>query len=259
MAFDLLSFEGVCALWEEVRRYVARPGEGTSATPKPLLPHAYGSPVASERQLQLLREKAATEPPDAFQRRAGDFLKAFPHDAQVHYLRFQNFLRHKNYTAAMDALHTYFDYSGGHHAALQQSDTKLGHFQNALLSMCAAHIECGNLAQAFQALDETLRMAQQQNDDGCLAHALAQLCHLLSLPITGHPSLSSIEGPEEQQVGFRTMRVRRKHEHLLLLLRRCLKRARDFKLPHLEAYAALSLARFNMLHSSNDHIVCCCV
>jgi anaphase-promoting complex subunit 5 len=41
------------------------------------------------------------------------------------------------------------------------------------------HAHFGHVDEATQALNEAVRIAQQYNDDACLAHALAALCHML--------------------------------------------------------------------------------
>lgn len=43
--------------------------------------------------------------------------------------------------------------------------------------------------RAMLALNETVRVAQQLNDDSCLQHALAQLCRLL---LAGNPAVAKL-------------------------------------------------------------------
>jgi hypothetical protein len=64
------------------------------------------------------------------------------------------------------------------------------------------------------ALNETLRMAQQNNDQWCLLHALAMLCRLLSSCAPGAPGLP----PED----LASLKHGSQPVQLLRLLRRCM-------------------------------------
>lgn len=60
-----------------------------------------------------------------------------------------------------------------HHAA--------GRYQSALLSLSAAHAALGHPSEALQALNETLRVAQQSGDAWCMLHAMGALARALML------------------------------------------------------------------------------
>lgn len=165
--------------------------------------------------------------------------KLAPEIVRTHYLRYLNHLQQGDYPATMDELHRYFDYSAGMMSTGGQHDSSVGRFQAGLLSLGSMHAHFGHVDQAMQALNEAVRIAQQYNDDSCLAHALAALCHMLFDVGAGEESYSKNEsavgtGPLQQQ--------------LLLLLRRCLRRALELKLPQLVAFSRLALAKFDLKH-----------
>jgi hypothetical protein len=138
------------------------------------------------------------------------------------------------------ALHAHYDCTGGREAPLRPAPSALGHFHFAALAQCTALAEQGRRGAALRALEETIRVAQQAGDSTCLTHALAQLCRLALEPLAAPSSLLGL--------GFLSVLERR--QNALRLLRRCLRRSRELKLPHLEAFACLALAQFHMLHSS---------
>lgn len=85
-----------------------------------------------------------------------------------------------------------------------------------------------------------VRIAQQANDDACLAHALASLCQIMAVTTPG--TITSVG----QARGVPA--AARHHAQLNQLLHRCLKRAEELQLPHLVAFAILALAEFELRH-----------
>jgi hypothetical protein len=97
----------------------------------------------------------------------------------------------------------------------------------------------------FSNFKETL----QNNDDSCLVHALAALCHLLSEVGTvadSSPKNSCVETVTLPGLDFGNQPSLGMQQQLLLLLRRCLQRALELKLPHLVAFSRLALAKFDL-------------
>lgn len=180
--------------------------------------------------------------------------EAVPSVAQTHYLRYADLMRRRDFTAAVSALHTYFDYTagqplyagkagepsagifdeaafmpdasgalppagrGGVGSAAPGALGGLGRWQSALLSLGAAHAQMGHGAEALRALDECVRLAQAHCDEECLTHALAAACALLA------------DDPAKAL------------EHSALLAR-CRRRAYELGMPAVAAFAELSLAR----------------
>ncbi|GBG64458.1 hypothetical protein CBR_g44342 [Chara braunii] len=134
---------------------------------------------------------------------------------------------------------------------LSINDTSVGRFQAALLSLGSMHVQFGHVREALQALNETVRIAQQNNDDVCLAHALGSLCHLLSNAV-GLPDVSGAVGGGGRGIeSSPRMQIQEQQQQELLvfqLLKQCLRRAQELRLPHLVAFSRLALAKFHMTH-----------
>ncbi|KAJ7540662.1 hypothetical protein O6H91_10G025200 [Diphasiastrum complanatum] len=177
--------------------------------------------------------------------------KLAPNIHRVHYLEYLNCLHHTDYPAALTSLHRYFDYSAGRGAincgGSAAVDANMGRFQAGLLSLGSMHAHFGHVTQALQALNEAVRIAQQNNDDSCLAHTLAALCHLLDeVGVTVDASaVGGASDPVFESGSGASLAIQ---QQLLLLLRRCLRRAQELKLPHLIAFSRLSLAKFDLKH-----------
>lgn len=173
--------------------------------------------------------------------------KLAPDFYKVHYLRYLNCLSNGDYPAAIDSLHRYFDYSAGKGALSitgTSSGATTGRFQAGLLALGSMHARFGHTSQALQALNEAVGIAQQNNDDSCLTHALAALCHLVSevgVPGDAIPSGSSLPGLDAGNGPSLDVQ-----EQLLLLLKCCLRRAVELRLPYLVAFSRLVLAKFNL-------------
>ena len=259
VAFDLLSFEGVGRLWEALRRYRQSPEESPfPARPlRPALPHSYHRFLAVEGRgsglLLLDSEEGAAAPLVEL---------PLPDHPRAHLLQFRAHQRHRNYCQALAALHAHYDSTGGREASLRPAPSALGHFHFAALAQCTALAEQGRRGPALRALEETIRVAQQAGDSTCLTHALAQLCRLALEPRETYseerlsPHAAGAGGGTAARtssglLGFPLgLSILERRQNALRLLRRCLQRSRELKLPHLEAFACLALAQFHMLHSS---------
>lgn len=148
-------------------------------------------------------------------------------------------LHHRDSAAALDHLHRFFDRTlhtsqpaggapgagagaGASHAASagagQAEDAaarERGRLQAAALTLGSMHAQLGHVEEALQALNETVRIAQQASDDTCLAHALALLCQVMGATTPGTiTSVSQLPGASPAAAH---------HSQLGQLLRRCLR------------------------------------
>jgi Anaphase-promoting complex subunit 5 len=114
-------------------------------------------------------------------------LRVAPDLPQAHFLSYVNAFHHREFGAALDSLHRYFDYCAhtqAKEAELKQTATKSKNTrkplmtQYAILNLALLHFGFGHESEALQAIHETVRIAQQNNDHYCLMHALALLCKL---------------------------------------------------------------------------------
>ena len=138
------------------------------------------------------------------------------------YLRYLYALQHKDYPGAVSHLHRYFDY-GMFGRALRNDRADIKDrpvFQWALLNLAGLHFRFGHMALALQALEETVRLAQHASDHKCLANALYWLVRLVS--VAGERQL---EGQ---------------------LVRRCLQRACQLRLPKLQGLAVMRMVRLRL-------------
>lgn len=235
----------------DVKQPFRVPGRQASAFP---IPQSSGVKTRSLRTVEqvegFLREQAgmlekgvANMPKEDLDANLGQLEKLAPEMVRAHYLRYLNHLQQSDYPATMDDLHRYFDYSAGMSTGGPSCDASVGRFQAGLLSLGSMHAHFGHVDQAMQALNEAVRIAQQYNDDACLAHALAALCHMLSDVGAGEETYARGESAGLRDVGAGPLQ-----QQLLLLLRRCLRRAVELKLPQLVAFSRLALAKFDLKH-----------
>ena len=276
-SFDSLPFERTCRLLAQCQQY--RDGvrqAGICPTPEPESPLSMASPstpslysplmlrplntalsqdantshLRTPEQVEVrLQAKANSEPKslglqtlkeedDQLQ----ELLSIGPHLHKVHHLRHLNFLHHKDYPSSINSLHCYFDYSAGQKtlslAEVAQEGVS-GRFQSALLELGSTHVRFGHINEALMAINETVRVAQQHNDNTCLTYALALLCHVLLLyPQTewnsvGHRNAGRFDMASEAST-------------LLDLLGICYKRGVELNLTHVAALCQLGIARFEM-------------
>ncbi|EFJ22492.1 hypothetical protein SELMODRAFT_104828 [Selaginella moellendorffii] len=260
LSFNILSFEGTCRLLAELDAY-RRPalsiGDGNIVAKDSLsCQQAEGDDDEDEEEDRLEDDEdenvIASVTPVHGRERHGNGRRAFgvpliPTEGkvngsfcfvkrveQVHYLQYLNSIHHGDYPAAMSRLHQYFDYS-------------VGRFQAGLLTLGSMHAHFGHVTQALQASFSALRIhltfSMQNNDDACLAHSLAALCHLLSeVGVAAEVTKAGAIGDFDRSIGPQLAA----QQHLLLSLKRCLKRALELKLPNLVAFSRLALAKFDL-------------
>jgi len=109
--------------------------------------------------------------------------------------------------------------------------------QHAALALATVHARLGHVEEAMQALNETVRIAQQRGDDAALVNALAILCQIMDMTTPG-----TITGVGDVNSNIGRIAAARHYSQLRGLLKRLLHRARQMKMPHLVAYATLAMA-----------------
>ncbi|BFI29386.1 anaphase-promoting complex subunit 5 [Marchantia polymorpha subsp. ruderalis] len=188
---------------------------------------------------------------DGLVTRLSELKELASHIPQVHYVQYLNYLFQKDYPAAMESLHRFFDFSAGEvfiPGSVTQYESGIGRLQAGLLGLGHMHSHMGHITMALQALNESILIAQQNNDNHCLLHALAALCNLFSevgvytddderCKWITHPGLDPeykfYPAPEQHFVG---------------LLKRCLRRALELRLPQLIGFSRLAIAKIKLQH-----------
>ncbi|KAJ5079216.1 anaphase-promoting complex subunit 5 [Anaeramoeba ignava] len=92
-----------------------------------------------------------------------------------YFVNFHKCIENRNIDESLYNLHKYFD-------TFMQNDSGNDKFKNMLpftaLNLARMHIEFGNLEEAKLALQETIKISQQQNDQECLVHSLKWFSYL---------------------------------------------------------------------------------
>jgi tetratricopeptide (TPR) repeat protein len=187
--------------------------------------------------------------------------------SKLQYLDLAISLAHKDMNAALAALHQYFDCNGsssGKTPAGTSSSKPRGQHQSALHNLAALQVSLGYPQEALAALQELLRLGQQQGDEWSLLHGLASLCRVMGVSeglqesgsqhSRGAGSSGSNGSSGGGEAGWGLLDLRRTEQQLQLqaLLQRCLDSARDMHVPHIAAYAAIALCRFRLTHASSS-------
>jgi tetratricopeptide (TPR) repeat protein len=187
--------------------------------------------------------------------------------SKLQYLDLAISLAHKDMNAALAALHQYFDCNGsssGNTPGGSSSSKPRGQHQSALHNLAALQVSLGYPQEALAALQELLRLGQQQGDEWSLLHGLASLCRVMGVSeglqdsgsqhSRGAGSSGSNGSSAGGVAGWGLLDLRRTEQQLQLqaLLQRCLDSARDMHVPHIAAYAAIALCRFRLTHASSS-------
>lgn len=241
---------------QETKSTVRQLGQAGSSAAQRKEPSVFRSFV-SRRQLQYHLHMMAEEiesrvgivPPQQVESEVSEMLRVTPDLPRAHFVRYLNCLLHREYQGAVDSLHTYFDYcmrsggptssaaiatasaaavaaSGGRgnqSSAAVHASAALGRrrpmMQYAVLNLAALHYQFGHRHEAMLAIQETVRVAQQNGDHVCVVFALTWLFRLAS----------GAGGQETAQ-----------------LLRRCLARARELGLDHVQGLSHLVTAQYRL-------------
>lgn len=300
LSADQLLFDGLSRLFDELQSYIAQfrtiqqqqqqqqqlqQQQQQEQLELPKESSRFYCSRLSPRQMQLHLHRRAAEiersigviSPQDTEREIQAMLSIWPDLPRAHYLRYLNNLHHGECQGAIDSLHRYFDYClrpGGPGPANQNrlpgdggtGDTGGGsgglRTQYAVLNLAGLHFRFGNIDEALQAIRETVRVAQQNNDHACVAHALAWLFRVQQHAEEGSPALFPDHHPssttnanmcnKEEGGGSGSISSPAFSSPTSLvgmgpqaqqLLQRCLRRSTELRLPHLEALTALAGAQ----------------
>jgi len=180
LCFARMDFFALCDLYDDLNLYVkagslsALPSgrlQNQASTLAPLVAtHIQGlsGKVAANVGATILRELERTAPTDS---------------VQLHYIRYVVALDELSFREAEERLHQYFDLlvnrpqSSGRQArdfnASRENAQTSSLLAYAVLSLSALHFRCGYLEEGEKAVQEAMRMAQENNDASCVAHCLA--------------------------------------------------------------------------------------
>jgi tetratricopeptide (TPR) repeat protein len=180
--------------------------------------------------------------------------------SKLQYLDLALSIAHKDMSAALTALHQYFDCSGtssGNVPGTHSGSRGRGQHQAALHNLASLQMSLGHPQEALAALQELLRLGQQQGDEWSLLHGLASLCRVMGASEGLHDRRAQhSKGGSSGSgwAGWGLLDLRRTEQQLQLqaLLQRCLDSARDMHVPHIAAYAAIALCRFRLTHASSS-------
>lgn len=128
--------------------------------------------IATQYALLLYDEQNAMEP-----KKLHEFLecmlKANPDLAEAHFLNYLNYMRFKEYCGAIESIYNSFDKSAANEK--NGPDEKPRTYRYAALNLALLHFQFGQEEEALEALNESIRLAQEANDTICLQHALTWL------------------------------------------------------------------------------------
>lgn len=134
--------------------------------------------------------------------------KHFPNIPKIHYLKYLNAMKEKNWNEALDSLHRYFDYfhtiTGN-----EQSNAQSIIASFAGLNLTALYYHFGYYESAVYAIKETIRIAQQKGEEECVSLSLVWLFRLENK----NPAVGA-------------------SQETMKLVRKCIDRCRNLGLPH---------------------------
>mmetsp|Transcript_7381 Transcript_7381/g.11723 ORF Transcript_7381/g.11723 Transcript_7381/m.11723 type:complete len:753 (+) Transcript_7381:132-2390(+) len=230
--FRNMSFEEVGRLFDQLKGYrsVNSQQETKGILLKPLL-----NPFLDHEIEKLERTIGVTSPSER-NRMLSLLLEKEPFAAKAYLLRFLNAVNHMEFEMAVDNMHRYFDYATTNAIIPPKPPTaspaeekapppppapgSIASLHNAVQSLAGLHYRFGHIDNALQAINETVRIAQSNNDHACLAYGLAWLSRI--------SSSTDAHGLNEK------------------LLRRCLSRAQELNLSSLAALCSLSLSNLEL-------------
>lgn len=110
-----------------------------------------------------------------------------PLPTSAHYVQYLDAFRDKDYEAAFDHLHRFYDYT--------MNSRGRTHYQYALFTLATLQAEFGFYSEAMEAVDEAITVARENKDNHCLNYILSWLYSFLQSHRDCKPpaSLSSLE------------------------------------------------------------------
>eukprot|EP01125_Pyxidicula_operculata_P020612 TRINITY_DN7650_c0_g1_i1.p1 TRINITY_DN7650_c0_g1~~TRINITY_DN7650_c0_g1_i1.p1 ORF type:complete len:790 (+),score=114.30 TRINITY_DN7650_c0_g1_i1:31-2400(+) len=243
LAFQMMMFDGLPRLWEELCTYVdySDPENGGYS--------GILSPFESEKfvnqQAEYIEKMIGTLSQQQIQEEIEKLKEIAPNLPKAHFLSYLNCVVHGEYEQAVENLHRYFDYAI---ESTQKESNLLFNLNNsnnnnvsvpkpkfhtllpyATLNLAGLHFRFGHVKEGIQLIHETVRIAQERNDDECLALSLSWLFRLIALD--GNSDVRDHHHQQEYQI-----------------LKRCVARSAELNLPYLSSQSTLALANHYLLH-----------
>ena len=257
LASNAMLFDHVAKLYGEVRKFI-EDATNTSISDDQGLPQAANSRSLlsrhtahfSPREMQEALYSKAKEVErgigiksfNEIENEVEAILSVAPNLPQAYFLRYLNCLSHQEYQGAIESLHQYFDY------ALHLHDIKANNIkrdidgeyldaartgkrhkivvQYAVLNLGALQFHFGRLDEALLAINETIRVAQQNGDHRCVTLALSWLYRI--------------------KAAQRDIRAPR-------LLKRCIERSSDLQLNELNQLMQFAKAEYEINFPSLEY------
>ncbi|XP_063240526.1 anaphase-promoting complex subunit 5 [Bacillus rossius redtenbacheri] len=133
----------------------------------------------SQQAALIQNNEPAALPPRELQKKIHSLQRDNPDYPGVHFLRFLNCVRTREFCGAVDSLHHCWDRNSFPPEAKGASpDEKVRGLRYAALNMAMLHTLFGHSKEAIQALKEAIMTSHEGNDNLCLQHALAWLYKL---------------------------------------------------------------------------------
>ncbi|XP_033102133.1 anaphase-promoting complex subunit 5-like [Anneissia japonica] len=232
LAFDQLSFNTVCKLYKNLKKYCLQGkqlfiAEKTMATGlehdlslSGIFSHRQAEFFMSEQAALLQNEECKAMPPHKLQEHIDDLTKNNPELPATRYLSFLNYLRINEYCGAVHSLYNYFDRISSPNTMSNSSEEFSQSYRYAALNLASLHSRFGHKEEALLTLKEAIRMAQEANDPVCLQHALGWLYRL-----------EGVDGPNST-----------------LLLERAVTKSEELNLPYLTSLGVINFAQHKALH-----------
>mmetsp|Transcript_11909 Transcript_11909/g.22702 ORF Transcript_11909/g.22702 Transcript_11909/m.22702 type:complete len:741 (-) Transcript_11909:27-2249(-) len=182
---------------------------------------------------------------------------------QAHFLRYLNCLHHREFEAAVDALHSYFDYLAPQSTRDSPRGKLASSHQYAILNLAILHFGFGHYDLAVRAIQETVRIAQQSSDHVCLMHALALLCRVAQEKQDKGGGAGGGDSRYARQllercVGAQTQAATRVNKERALIAARQAEFDNDEKLqlppevPPVDSQSWLAMAKFQLEHINRE-------
>ncbi|XP_065340028.1 anaphase-promoting complex subunit 5 [Cloeon dipterum] len=138
-------------------------------------------------------------------------LQANPDCAEAYFLAFLNFLRVRDFPAALHSLHNCFDRGGGLYfdpnskqLCGNSNDEKARSFRYGALNLAMLYATFGHKKEALFALKECVMLARSAHCNFCLQHALSWFCKLIEQPGKEKLMECSISRSSEFNLGYLT-------------------------------------------------------
>lgn len=121
-----------------------------------------------------------------------------PLPTSAHYVQYLDAFRDKDYEAAFDHLHRFYDYT--------MNSRGRTHYQYALFTLATLQAEFSFYAEAMRAVEEAITVARENKDNNCLNYILSWLYSFLQ----SHPDCKPPESLSSQEQISQFLRIKSK-------------------------------------------------